>query len=138
MFQYCIKHYEKLKDLDQTMNRQVAWLHYVMANCSYLSYLFYKDEKYKEEAVKHLELAMKSGYTSWFSGIQVIVNELREAKQEEETIFNIEVQSYKESVLRKWSEFYSSNSFGKETHSKHGKRCDRILQPVRTIPSAIL
>lgn len=112
-FNNCIKHYEKLKDLDQTMNRQVAWLHYVMANCSYLAHLFYKHEKYKEEAIKHLELAMKSGYTSWFSGIQVIVNELREAKQEEETIFNIEVQSYKESVLRKWSEFYSSNSFGK-------------------------
>ena len=112
-FNDCIRNYEKLGGSDQTIDRQVAWLNYVIASCLYLAHLFYRHEKYKEEAIKHLELAMQSGYTSWFSGLQIVVNELKEAKEEEETIFNIEIQSYKESLLRKWNEFYSSNSIGK-------------------------
>jgi tetratricopeptide (TPR) repeat protein len=112
-FQNCITHYEKLKGIDHMVKRQVAWLNYLVANCLYLAHLFFQKEEYKKEAIKHLELAMQSGYTSWFSGLQVVVNELREAKQEEEAIFNVEVQSFKESLLRKWNEFYSSNSIGK-------------------------
>jgi hypothetical protein len=112
-FRGCIKHYEKLKGASQIVDRQVAWLNYAAANCLYLAYIFFNNEKYKEEAIKHLELAMKSGYTSWFSGLQIVINELIEAKEEEEAIFNIETQSFKESLLRKWNEFYSSNSIGK-------------------------
>jgi hypothetical protein len=112
-FNNCIKHYEKLKGTSQAVDRQVAWLNYVMAKCLYLSYIFFENDKYKDEAIKHLELAMKSGYTSWFSGLQVVINELKQEKEREETIFNIEVQSFKESLLRKWNDFYSANSIGK-------------------------
>jgi len=112
-FNNCIKYYEKSKSTSRAIDRQVAWLNYVLAECLYLSYIFFKNDKYKEEAVKHLESAMKSGYTSWFSGLQVVINTLRQEKEEEETIFNIEVQSFKESLLRKWNDFYTSNSIGK-------------------------
>ena len=112
-FYGCIEHYQKLKSTSQIVDKQIAWLNYAVADCLYLASIFFKNDKYKKDAIKHLELAMKSGYTSWFSGLQIVINELTEAKEEEEAIFNIETQSFKESLLRKWNEFYSSNSIGK-------------------------
>lgn len=112
-FYGCIEHYEKLKGTNPIVDRQVAWLNYVVANCLYLAHIFFKNDKYKEDAIRHLKLAMKSGYTSWFSGLQIVINELTEVKEEEDAIFNIETQGMKESILRRWNEFYTSNSIGK-------------------------
>lgn len=126
-FDKCIKFYEKPRNVSRAIDRQVAWLHYVLAECQYLSYVFFKDDKYKEEAVKHLESAMKSGYTSWFSGLQIVINTLRQEQEEEETIFNIEVQSFKESLLRKWNDFYTSNSIGKRNPYEAWERMRQTL-----------
>jgi len=112
-FSSCIKYYETLGISNATKNRQMAWLHYVVANCCYLASVFFNDDKYKGDAIEHLTLAMKSGYTSWFSGLQIVINRLKEAKEEEEAVFNVEIQGFRESLLRKWKEFYASNSIGR-------------------------
>ena len=126
-FSDCIEYYGKLKGTEQITERQVAWLNYVKAKCLYLACIFFRNEKYKEEAIEHLESAMKSGYTSWFSGLQIVINELRQTGQKEDTIFNIEVQGFRESLLRKWNEFYLSNSIGKRSPFQAWERLQQTL-----------
>jgi tetratricopeptide (TPR) repeat protein len=112
-FEKCLEHYRQIQQPDNILNKQIAWLNYTTAYSFYLAYLYFDNEQYKQEAIKHLELSKQLGYTSWFNGLQVAINELKEKKEEETTTFNIELQSFKESLLRKWNEFYLANSFGK-------------------------
>ncbi len=112
-FKKCLEHYQSIREPNNTISKQIAWLNYMTANAFYLAYLYFNNESYKQEAIKHLELSKQLGYTSWFNGLQVAINELKEKKEEETTNFNLEIQSFKESLLRKWNEFYISNSFGK-------------------------
>jgi len=126
-FAKCIESYEQQGAPNPLKDRQVAWLHYIIAQCCYLAFTFFRDVKFKEKALENLESAMKSGYTSWFSGLQVVINELKEAKEEEETIFNIEIQSFREALLRKWNEFYLSNSTKKRNPLQTWERMREVL-----------
>lgn len=129
-FAECISLYEKLgvsDPLKDVRTRQIAWLHYITAKCYYLAFLFFRNKRYKEQAIEHLNLSMKFGFTSWFAGLQVVVNELKEIKEEEETIFNLEVQNFKESLLRKWNGFYRRNSIGKRKPLKTWEKTRDIL-----------
>ncbi len=112
-FKKCVEHYGQMGETNQAINRQKAWLNYIIANSFYLAHLYFNNDMYKQDAIKHLELSKQLGYTSWFNGLQVAINELRETREEEATIFNVEMQGFKESLLRKWNEYYTSNSFGK-------------------------
>jgi hypothetical protein len=122
----CISQYKKGPS-SKRIDRQIAWLNYQVASCYYLGYIFFQNESYKKEAVSYLKESIKSGYTSWFSGLQVIVNELSETKPEEKVIFDIENQSYKESLLRKWIDFYSINSIGKKNPLEAWDRMRQVI-----------
>jgi hypothetical protein len=52
---------------------------------------------------------------------------LSETKPEEKVIFDIENQSYKESLLRKWIDFYSINSIGKKNPLEAWDRMRQVI-----------
>lgn len=141
-FSECIDFYEKLSKKDPVVERQIAWLNYLRAKCCFLAYVFFNDERYKLKIIDHLKDAMKYGYTSWFSGLQLVINEIENiAKEEEEFIYNVEIQSSKEQLIRSWEEFYRSNSTRKRNpiqtwesyrtnllEKAHGVVCDTLVR----------
>jgi len=127
-FSECLKVYNQLKEENHKKDRQVAWLHYVVANCNYLAWLFFRNVEYKNQAIKHLNSAMKYGSTSWFSGLQIVINQLNETEEkDEEAIFNLQTQNFKESLLRKWNNFFRSNSVGKRDPFQKWEKMREIL-----------
>ena len=141
-FSECIEFYEKLNKKDHLIERQIAWLNYLNAKCCYLAYVFFKDERYKSRIIEHLKDSIKYGYTSWFSGLQLVINEIENVtEREEEFVYGIEVQSFKEQLIRSWDEFYRSNSTRKRNpiqtwesyrtdllEKAHGVLCDTLVR----------
>jgi hypothetical protein len=139
-FVECAQLYGKSRLEGELVKRQVAWANYMTAMCYYLAYLNYRNEDYKAKVVSHLDIAIKLGGASWFSGLQLLVNELsEEAKKQDEIVFNAEVQDFKERLLRSWKEFAAANTSKKRNpksvweeiiqtlHSgKHNDVCDKL------------
>lgn len=141
-FSECIEFYQKLNQKGYLVERQIAWLNYLTAQCYYLAYVFFNDEKYKAKIIDHLKDSIKYGYTSWFSGLQLVINEIGNiAEKEEEFIYDIEVQGFKERLIRNWHEFYRTNSTRKRNpiqtwesfrtnllEKAHGVVCDTLVR----------
>ena len=138
-FVECGKLYLKARVGTESAKRQAAWSNYMAGMCFYLAYLNYGASDYKEKAVKSLSSAVKEGGSSWFSGLQLVVDELSEAKTAEEVVFNTEVQDFKERLLRTWKEFAASNTTKRRnprvvwgeivsalSTGKHGEICDKL------------
>jgi hypothetical protein len=139
-FVECIGLYAKSELEKNVEQRQEAWMNYLTAMCFYLAFLNYKNAEYKTKVIQHLQEAVKRGTTSWFSGLQLLVNELEQTgKKEEELVFNTETQDFKERLLRSWEEFAASNKSKKRTPKtaweeirkalavgKHNEVCDKL------------
>ena len=127
-FLECLNFYNDSEESSSKKDRQIAWLHYAVANCNYLAWLFFRNIEYKNEAIKHLKSAMKYGSTSWFSGLQIVINQLNETEdKDDEAIFNLETQSFKESLLRKWNDFSRTNSVGTRNPYQKWEQMREIL-----------
>lgn len=109
-FELCSVHYQQLGDLNEQNNRQRAWMHYLAAYSYYLAFRMFGTVEYKHKAIDNLELSIKFGRSSWFSGLQVIINEIKESKEKESVIRDLGVQSMKERILRSWEEFRRTNT----------------------------
>jgi len=140
-FSECIKFYEKLNKKGHLIERQIAWLNYLNAKCYYLAYAFFRDERYKSKIIEHLKDSIKYGYTSWFSGLQLVINEIENITEKEEVIYGVEVQSFKEQLIRSWDEFDRANSTRKRNpiqvwesyrtnllEKAHGVVCDTLVK----------
>jgi hypothetical protein len=138
-FEECINYYSKLQDPGPAIQRQIAWLHYLVANSYYLAGIFFRDERFKPNVVEHLRRSVENGYTSWFSGLQLIINELEQLPAEDENlIFDVQMHSFKEHLLRIWADFQKENQRKKTPISiweefrtnlmekSHGIVCDNL------------
>jgi len=120
--------------------RKSSWFNYLAAFCYYLAYLHYDSDEYKQKAVKSLKYAVENGKTSWFSGLQLVINELQQKPSlEEKDIDNLELEDFKERLLRSWKEFSDLNTSKRRDPRKaweqireklstgtHGEVCDKL------------
>ena len=114
-FELAVSHYQNMDKQDDKINRQHAWLSYLAANCYYLAFEMFGKQDYKQKTIEYLENAKKYGYTSWFSGLQVGIDELKEVQQTETTIPDVTVQNLKERIFRGWEEFKRKNTTKRRT-----------------------
>jgi hypothetical protein len=134
----CAEYYAKRKD-DLSL-RKASWFNYLSAFCNYLAYIEYNGEEYRQKALECLRYAAENGKTSWFSGLQAVINELQQKpKLEDAEIVNLELEDFKERLFRSWKEFKDLNSSKKREPKKvweqireklstgtHGEVCDRL------------
>jgi Rad3-related DNA helicase len=134
----CAECYAKRKD-DLSL-RKASWFNYLSAFCNYLAYVEYNGEEYRQKALECLKFATENGKTSWFSGLQTVINELQQKpKLEDADIVNLEIEDFKERLFRSWKEFKDLNSSKKREPRKvweqmrekiasgtHGEVCDRL------------
>lgn len=110
-FSGCIEFLLKQESIDDSAKRRIAWLYYLIAKNYYLCFEYFKKEEYKELTIENLSKAIDYGYTSWFSGLQTLVAELSETKMEDdEIVFDLHAQAFKERTIRSWIEFKRANS----------------------------
>ena len=120
--------------------RKASWFKYLAAFCYYLAYLNYRSDEYKQKAVDSLKYAVENGKTSWFSGLQLVINELEQKPSlEDRDIDNLEAEDFKERLLRSWKEFSDLNTSkrrdprkawehirGKLSTGTHAEVCDKL------------
>jgi hypothetical protein len=110
------------------LERYQAWLHYLSAFAFHLAATQYQDKAYDDDLLAELGLAIKIGYTSWFSGLQVVVNELTKKATDDKLIIDVESRSFKERVIRTWQEFFATHRTKRETvYQAWEKNCDTLL-----------
>jgi Holliday junction resolvase-like predicted endonuclease len=134
----CAGYYAKRKD-DLSL-RKASWFNYLSAFCNYLAYVEYNGEEYRQRALESLRYAVENGKTSWFSGLQTVINELQQKPRlEDAEIVSLELEDFKEKLFRSWREFKDLNSSKKREPKKvweqireklsvgtHGEVCDRL------------
>jgi len=121
-------------------SRQSAWLHYLAGACYYLAYLNYQKEEYKAKVVASLRSALSEGKTSWFNGLQLLINELSEVeRKDDQVVHDAETRDFGEMLLRVWREFALTNTSKRRdvrrtwetmmtsiSAGKHDEICDRL------------
>jgi hypothetical protein len=121
-------------------SRQSAWMHYLAGACHYLAYLNYQKEAYKSKVIDNLRKGLSQGKTSWFSGLQLLINELSEVeKKDEQVVRDAETWDFGEKLLRIWEDFSLTNTSKRRDvrktweglttsviTGKHDEICDRL------------
>lgn len=137
-FTICAEYYGKRKD--ELSVRKSSWFNYLSAFCNYLAYIEYNGDEYRQKALECLKYASENGKTSWFSGLQAVINDLQQKpKMGDADIVNLELEDFKERLFRSWKEFKDSNTSKKREPKRtweqireklstgtHGEVCDRL------------
>jgi hypothetical protein len=81
----------------------------------YLSYNYYNNKEYKDLCILELKDALNIGKSSWFSGLQLIINEISDIKEDNKSLNEFEMLSGRETLIREWQQFWRDNSTKKRT-----------------------
>src|SRR6266567_1378247 len=139
-FVNCVRFHEKSELHEERTQHQIAWFHYLAAFCFYLAFLNYGNTEYKGRVVEELKRAVDTGKSSWFSGLQLVVNELgSKEKKDEQVVHDIETQDFGERLVRNWNDFSQTNTSKKRnprmvweeirrvlSEGKHNEVCDKL------------
>ena len=120
--------YQGLSKSDELISKQIAWMNYLAAFAYYLAFRNFGNTLYKQKVIDNLESAIKNGQNSWFSGLQVIIDEINELKEKESVIHDLGTQFSKERILRGWNEFEQSNKTKKRSPRQQWQTNLEVLQ----------
>lgn len=127
-FDKCIEYYSGFEQPNDLVDRKIAWMAYLSAMSYYLAYEYFKNDDYKKQVIEKLELSMKLGQSSWFSGLQLIINELKEiAEVDDRTLFDLDIQTFNERLIRSWQQFMRENSTRRRTPPEAWENLRRTL-----------
>lgn len=101
-----------------SLSRYSGWLHYLSAFGYHLASSFYKDPSFEKSSIENLEVAVKKGRNSWFSGLRVVINDLQKGPQDDKLITAIGGEVFGERLIRGWQDFFAANTTKKRTPYK--------------------